>query len=139
MTIPDKGSAAQTAAAEPTANNGRWHRWTRSQAQAEADELLRDNQAAARELTRIDCCSPGATVTVRGMVRSMTLRPKSTVPALEIEVYDGSGSVAVVWLGRRKIPGIEPGRSIVVTGRLTCNADSPTIYNPRYELKPVSA
>ena len=126
------------AEAQQDTKTGRWHRWTRTQAEVEADELLSDNKSVARDLTRIDCCSPGATVTVRGMVRSMTLRPKSTVPALEIEVYDGSGSVAVVWLGRRKIPGIEPGRSIVVTGRLTCNADSPTIYNPRYELKPVS-
>ena len=27
-------------------------------------------------------------------------------------------------------------RTIVVRGRLTCNTDNPTIYNPRYELKP---
>ncbi len=118
---------------------GRWHRWTRTQAEVEADELLREHEHVEEPVTRIDCCIPGATVTVRGMVRSMTLRPKSKVPALEIELYDGSGSVCVVWLGRRRIPGIEPGRSMVVTGRLTCNADSPTIYNPRYELKPVSA
>lgn len=131
MTIEQRASA-------PTEKSGRWHRWTRTQAEAEADELQRENLAAAKDLTRIDCCNPGATVTVRGMVRSMTIRPKSTVPALEIELYDGSGSVAVVWLGRRRIPGIEPGRSMVVTGRLTCNADSPTIFNPRYELKPIN-
>lgn len=125
-------------ASESGEKSGRWERWTRTQAEVEADELLRDNQTAAKDLTRIDCCNPGATVTVRGMVRSMTLRPKSTVPALEIELYDGSGSVSVIWLGRRKIPGIEPGRSMVVTGRLTCNADRPTIFNPRYELKPVT-
>ncbi len=66
----------------------------------------------------------------------MTIRPRSTVPALEIELYDGSGSVSVVWLGRRRIPGIDPGRKITVRGRLTCNTARPTIYNPRYELKP---
>ena len=124
--------------AAPTGLAGRWRRWTRTRAEVEADELLSENRAAARDLTRIDSCNPGATVTVRGMVRSMTLRPKGKVPALEIELYDGSGSVSVIWLGRRRIPGIEPGRSMVVTGRLTCNADSPTIFNPRYELKPVS-
>lgn len=98
-----------------------------------------ENASAKKDSTRIDCCTPGSQVTVRGMVRSMTLRPKSTVPALEIELYDGSGSVRVVWLGRRRIPGIEPGRGMVVTGRLTCNTDLPTIFNPRYELKPVSS
>ncbi len=51
-------------------------------------------------------------------------------------LYDGSGSVTVIWLGRRRIPGIDAGRTIVVRGRLTCNTDNPTIYNPRYELKP---
>jgi hypothetical protein len=71
------------------------------------------------------------------MVRSMTIRPRSTVPALEIDLYDGSGSVTVVWLGRRRIPGIDPGRKLTVRGRLTCNTEEPTIYNPRYELKPV--
>ncbi len=114
-----------------------WHRWTRTQAQAEADELReRVHGADVADLTPIDRCTPGQTVTVSGMVRSMTIRPRSNVPALEIDLYDGSGSVSVVWLGRRRIPGIDPGRSMVVCGRLTCNTDSPTIYNPKYELKP---
>ena len=72
------------------------------------------------------------------MVRSVTIRPQGKTPALEIELYDGSGSVTVVWLGRRRIPGIDAGRTIVVRGRLTCNTDNPTIYNPRYELKPTA-
>jgi RecG-like helicase len=125
-----------------TASNGRggfWSRFNRTQAQVEADEL-RDQVAGAdlAGLTTIDCCTPGQSVTVRGMVRSVTMRPRSTVPALEIELYDGSGSVSVVWLGRRRIPGIDPGRTIVVHGRLTCNETDPTIYNPRYELKPAA-
>ena len=123
-----------------THRSGFWHRWTKSQAQVEAEELqdqLREAQQA--HLTAIDCCTPGDHVTVRGMVRSVTLRQRGTVPALEIELYDGSGSVAVIWLGRRRIPGIEPGRTMVVDGRLTCNTAHPTIYNPRYELKPPAA
>lgn len=123
---------------QPKGLSGLWHRWTRTQAEVEADELkervMGDKDV---DLSRIDCCTPGETVTVSGMVRSVTLRPRSTVPALEVELYDGSGSVSVVWLGRRRIPGIDPGRSMVVRGRLTCNTESPTIYNPKYELKPL--
>ena len=116
---------------------GWWQRWTRSQSEVEADELqARMHAADDLDLSRIDCCTPGETVTVSGMVRSVTIRPRSNVPAMEIDLYDGSGSGSVVWLGRRRIPGIDPGRSMVVRGRLTCNTDSPTIYNPRYELKP---
>jgi RecG-like helicase len=122
---------------ESARRGGFWHRWTRSQAEVEADELKDQVHAAEdAELTTIDCCTPGETVSVRGMVRTVTMRPRSTVPALEIELYDGSGTVSVVWLGRRRIPGIDPGRTLIVKGRLTCNTENPTIYNPRYELKP---
>ncbi len=116
---------------------GLWTRLTRSRAEVEAQELreqVRDAQDP--DLTPIDACTPGATVTIRGMVRSVTLQPKATAPALEVDLYDGSGSVSVVWLGRRSIPGIEPGRTMVVCGRLTCNTENPTIFNPKYELKP---
>lgn len=122
------------------AERGFWHRWNRTQAQVEAEELQQQLRGADdAHLTAIDCCTPGQTVTVRGMVRSVTLRPQGKAPALEIELYDGSGSVSVVWLGRRRIPGIDAGRTIVVCGRLTCNTENPTIYNPRYELKPSAA
>ncbi len=120
---------------------GLWRRWLRSQEEVEAAELQTDlDQVASPHLlsSRIDCCTPGQTVTVKGMVRSLTLQPRSKVPALEVELYDGTGSVSVVWLGRRRIPGIEAGRTMVVTGRLTCNTDRPTIYNPRYELRPTA-
>jgi hypothetical protein len=118
---------------------GLWHRLTRTQAQAEAEDLQRELSVAQDPgLTPICDCPPGQTVTVRGMVRSVTVRPRSTVPALEIDLYDGSGSVNVVWLGRRRIPGIDAGRTLVVHGRLTGNAANPTIYNPRYELKPAA-
>ena len=129
--------ATRTSSTQQPRRGGLWHRWTRTQAQVEADELQDQvHEAEDTSLTTIDCCTPGETVTVRGMVRTVTMRPRSNVPALEIELYDGSGSVSVVWLGRRRIPGIDPGRTLIVKGRLTCNTENPTIYNPRYELKP---
>lgn len=127
-------------ASSPDPGRGFWSRLWRTQAQVEADELQREvEQAHDDDVLRIDCCTPGENVTVRGMVRSVTLRPRTTVPAMELDLYDGSGSVTVVFLGRRRIPGIDAGRTMVVHGRLTCTTDNPTIYNPRYELKPPSA
>lgn len=84
-------------------------------------------------------CQPGDLVMLVGTVRSMTLRPREQAPALEVELYDGSGSVTVIWMGRRRIPGIMPGRRMVVWGRLTRTAGVPRIFNPRYELKPAAA
>ena len=85
--------------------------------------------------TPIGACIPGQETTVSGVLRSVTLRPRENVPAVEAELYDGSGQVRLVWLGRRQILGITPGRAIVVTGRITCNETDPTIFNPRYELR----
>jgi hypothetical protein len=72
--------------------------------------------------------------TVCGTLRSVTLRPRVGVPALEAELYDGSGHLSLVWLGRRHIAGIEPGRRVRVHGMVTTSDGEPAIYNPRYEL-----
>jgi hypothetical protein len=74
--------------------------------------------------------------TVCGTLRSVTLRPRAGVPALVAELYDGSGSLAVVWLGRRQIAGVEPGRRIRVHGMVTEAEGGRAVYNPRYELVP---
>ena len=73
-------------------------------------------------------------VTLRGTLRSVTLRPRGGVPALEAELYDGSGVLTLVWLGRRRIAGIEPGRPIQVQGRIGVHDGVRTLFNPRYEL-----
>lgn len=78
-------------------------------------------------------------VRVAGTLRTVTLRPRAGVPALVAELYDGSGSISLVWLGRRQIPGIEPGRALVACGRLTRDNEKPVIFNPRYDLRPVGS
>jgi hypothetical protein len=76
------------------------------------------------------------TATVCGTLRSVTLRPRAGVPALEAELYDGTGALALVWLGRRQIAGIEPGRRVRVTGLVTDAHEQRIVFNPRYELVP---
>ena len=39
-----------------------------------------------------------------------------------------------MWLGRRRIEGIEPGRRLTVHGRIGRRGDAFVLYNPRYEL-----
>ncbi len=74
---------------------------------------------------------------VCGAVRSVTLRPRVNVPALVVELYDGSKTLNLVWLGRRRIAGIVPGTSLTAHGRVTYKHGIPTIFNPAYEIKPV--
>ena len=73
-------------------------------------------------------------VDVAGTLRTVTLRPRGSTPTMEAELWDGTGRVLLVWLGRRDIPGIEPGRKIVVHGWLTSVKGERAIYNPAYEL-----
>jgi RecG-like helicase len=87
----------------------------------------------------IATCRPGEPVDVVGTVHSVTVLPRDQAPRFEIQLYDGTGVLNVVWLGRRNMIGVEPGRCIVIHGRLTCTDDRPVVFNPRYELKPVRA
>jgi hypothetical protein len=75
-------------------------------------------------------------VDVAGTLRAVTLRPRGSTLTMEAELWDGTGRVLLVWLGRRDIPGVEPGRKIVVHGRLTSVKGERAIYNPAYELQP---
>ncbi len=75
-------------------------------------------------------------VQLRGTLRTVTLRPRGGVPALEADLDDGSGTITIVWLGRRRIAGIEAGRSLRVEGRIGAHDGRRMIYNPRYELLP---
>nr|WP_230487341.1 OB-fold nucleic acid binding domain-containing protein [Nocardioides anomalus] len=75
-------------------------------------------------------------VVLRGSLRTVTLRPRAGVPALEAELNDGSGVITVVWLGRRRIAGIEPGRAIEIEGRIGAHDGMRVMYNPRYSLIP---
>lgn len=72
---------------------------------------------------------------LQGTLRTVTLRPRGGVPALEAELYDGSGAITVVWLGRRRIAGIKPGQAIRVSGRIGIHDGHRVVFNPRYELR----
>jgi hypothetical protein len=108
-------------------------RLTSSQHDLEARELQHDVRSTG--CTAIAEAGERRRVVVGGTLRHVTLRPRSGTPALEAELYDGSGSLTVVWLGRRRIAGIEPGASLTVQGRLSTQDGMRVIYNPRYELR----
>jgi RecG-like helicase len=72
---------------------------------------------------------------VAGTLRTVTLRPRGAGLTMEADLYDGSGNITLIWLGRRDIPGIKPGRKIEVRGRVSRIKGELTIYNPDYELR----
>lgn len=77
----------------------------------------------------------GSVVKVYGAIRALRIRPNTNVPMVEADLWDGSGLITLIWLGRRSIAGITAGRSLIAEGRLTKGPyGQPTLFNPRYEL-----
>ncbi len=110
----------------------RLHRLTADDQAIDAEELRAESVSAGCE--PVSSCRKGAVVTVTGRLKSVVYTPRETVPTLEAELFDGSGSVTLVWLGRRRIPGIEPGRTVTARGRFADVEGKRVIYNPWYEL-----
>ena len=120
--MPEKGRLRQTISR--WANTGDQHaRDLRAAYSGDNDYCIA--QAPDRERVRLS-----------GTLHTVTLRPRGGVPALESDLDDGSGRVTIVWLGRRRISGIAPGRSIRVEGRIGVHDGVRIMYNPRYELLP---
>ena len=109
-------------------------RWANSSDQ-EARDLRKTY--AGRDCVRISEAPDREMVRLRGSLRTVSLRPRAGVPALEAELFDGSG------VDRRRLarpapdrrhrrrplhPGARAG-SVRTTGVRT-------LYNPRYELIP---
>lgn len=104
------------------------------------DDLLErdDLQETTRKLGATPICDAvdRTIVSCCGTVRSVSLRPRAdAVPAMVVDLDDGSRTMNLVWLGRRKIAGIEPGTYLKVKGRVTYLKGVPTIFNPSYEIK----
>jgi RecG-like helicase len=98
----------------------------------EAAELRREAEDLG--VIHIGDVSQRSLVTVCGEVRSVTLRPRHETPALDVELWDGSDSLHLIWLGRRRIAGIVPGIKLQATGRVTKQRKLTTIFNPAYEI-----
>ncbi|CCH79005.1 conserved hypothetical protein [Nostocoides japonicum T1-X7] len=107
---------------------------TKTSTELEADELQEDSTRAGG--TPIRECDDRQVVDVCGSVRALTLPPRTSVPMLVAEIYDGTRPLNLVWLGRRSIGGIEPGTFLRAHGRVAKVKGMPTIYNPTYEILP---
>jgi OB-fold nucleic acid binding protein len=87
-------------------------------------------------VTPIGEAAPRKEVTVAGEISSLRIVPRAGSPSLEATVTDGTGSLVVVWTGRRRIPGVSPGKRLVVSGRGAPHGAGGRlmVLNPRYEL-----
>ncbi|NEA22003.1 OB-fold nucleic acid binding domain-containing protein [Actinomadura bangladeshensis] len=108
-------------------------RMTAGNAELEAEELQKTT--GHEGATPITDCAARKRHCVAGTLRTVTLRPRGGAPALEAELYDGTDVISLVWLGRRKIAGIDPGRRLRAEGLVSVQDGRKVMFNPRYELR----
>ncbi len=81
-------------------------------------------------------CERGQEVTMVGTLRTVECNGKGCAGGVKAELFDGTDTVVLVWLGQRRIPGIESGRTLKVHGRVgKLDSGAKAIYNPHYEIQ----
>ncbi|MDL9947734.1 OB-fold nucleic acid binding domain-containing protein [Gordonia sp. ABSL11-1] len=107
-------------------------RLTEDLGDADAEQIAEESRATGAQRAA-ECCR-GDEVTMHGELRSVETCSRSAKAGVKAEFFDGSDTVLLKWLGRNRIPGIEPGRKLTVRGRLAEHEGTKLIYNPYYEL-----
>ena len=80
----------------------------------------------------LDAVEPRSRVEAGGEVSSCRIVPRAGADALEVTFTDGRGFATAVFLGRRKIAGLHPGKRIAVTGVVALHGRQRIIYNPEW-------
>jgi len=73
-------------------------------------------------------------VRVAGRIRSLRVQTAKGTANLECEITDDTGVLLLVFQGRPKIPGVEPGARLIVEGMVGSWQRRLAILNPDYEL-----
>jgi len=109
-------------------------RLTEDPEQRDAAEL--SDEVTSTGAQRAIDCQRGQEVTMVGTLRSVETCGKGGASGVRAELFDGSDTVTLVWLGQRRIPGIDSGRTLRVRGRMgKLESGGKAIYNPHYEIQ----
>jgi hypothetical protein len=97
----------------------------------EADQTLAQRAGAT---TPISAVAPRQRVRVAGRVKSVRVQPRAGSPNLECVLSDGTGGLLLVFQGRPKIAGIDPGARLVAEGMVGTWSHRPAMLNPSFEV-----
>ena len=123
------GPATETADESARARHRRER--TRQAATSAADEALRLRATGTRPIGEVEWRQRAR---VAGRVRSVRVQPRAGTSNLEATLTDGSGGILLVFQGRPRIPGIEPGARLVAEGMVGAWGRRLAMLNPDYEL-----
>lgn len=76
---------------------------------------------------------------IRGRVRSLRVQPWADVATLEAVVVDESGGLVLIFLGRRRVAGLELGSTVIASGMVGQSRGYLAMLNPTIELVAATA
>lgn len=89
---------------------------------------------APRPSHRLEDAPLRSPVVLQGVVADVRATRWVGGPVLEVTLSDGTGGVCIAFLGRRRIAGVEVGRTLTVAGSLGSRRGRPILMNPQYWL-----
>ena len=96
-----------------------------------ADQTLAQRAGATTPITAV---VPRQRVRVAGRVKSVRVQPRAGTSNLECVLSDGTGGILLVFQGRPKIAGIDPGARLVAEGMVGTWSRRPAMLNPSFEV-----
>lgn len=72
-----------------------------------------------------------------GVLRSVTFPAPTGAGSFTATLFDGTGSIDVVWLGRKSVPGIKAGIRLAVQGMVIARSNGLCVINPTFQIEPV--
>ena len=111
-------------------------RFLRRMAESDEHRYAEEIEAWASRVpdtVRISDAITRSRVRLAGVVRRITVVPLEGHESLEALLYDGTGQVMVVWMGRRTIPGLSLGTRLVVEGMMGEQRAERRLVNPSFE------
>jgi hypothetical protein len=109
------------------------HAASRPELQATPCDEPAESRPVAAGCTPIGSVTWRQKVTVEGRVKAVSLGAAAG-RSLEVQLFDDTGGLRLLFMGRTSIPGIRPGTVLRATGRVGEYRNHLAIANPRYEL-----
>jgi amino acid transporter len=94
----------------------------------------RGQDASPPGTTKISVLRPRQRARVNGRVRSVRVQAGGGVPSVECVLADDSGTILLVFQGRRRVPGIEPGAKLNVEGMVGERSRKLAMMNPLFTI-----
>ena len=94
-------------------------------------------QDRCKALGSVDITDAPMRVRIRigGEIQGLQVVPRAGSPSVEVTISDGTGRAVAVFTGRKRLPGVDPGRRVVLEGVSRVERGRMLMINPAYTLQ----